>query len=122
MTAEDLRFLDEIWKHLDGIADGAQDASYAEQAALRFSEPLANLIRRERERGFHEKAEHTLNKQMLIAARQLTKARGFAAHTEEAGEVCREDCEGCNDPVGQIIRDVRALRIVTRGAVQFPKG
>lgn len=48
MTAEDLRLLDEIWKHFDGIADGAPDASHAEQSALRFSEPLANLIRRER--------------------------------------------------------------------------
>lgn len=52
-----------------------------------------------------DRAETTFDAQMLIAVQQLTKARRHAAHTEESGEVCRPDCEGCNDPVGQIVRE-----------------
>lgn len=57
-----------------------------------------------------DRAEATFDAQVLIATWQLTKARAFAAHTEEAGEVCRRDCEGCNDPVGQVIAELRACR------------
>lgn len=38
---------------------------------------------------------------------QIQKARQVAGHQEEAGEVCRADCSGCNDPVGQLIAELR---------------
>ena len=65
-----------------------------------------------------QRAEATFDKQMLIAIQQLTKARQFAAHTEETGEVCTPECEGCNDPVGQIISELQ----VSRAAVVAPQG
>lgn len=59
---------------------------------------------------YERKANATRKEQMLIAIRQLTKARAAAGHQEETGEVCREDCEGCNDPVGQLLRERDELR------------
>ena len=47
MNAQDLKLLNDIYEHLDGIADGAHDASYAAKMALQFSEPLKRLLDRE---------------------------------------------------------------------------
>ena len=44
--ARDLALLESIWEHLDGIADGADDASHAAQMANQFEGRLRQLIDR----------------------------------------------------------------------------
>lgn len=48
---------------------------------------------------------------MSLAEEQFTKAKQLAGHQEEpTGHVCRSDCEGCNDPIGQMSRIIQQLR------------
>lgn len=42
--------------------------------------------------------------------RSIDLAKTNAPHTEETGEVCTDDCEGCLNPVAAIIHDRNAAR------------
>lgn len=44
MNANHIKLLKDIREHFDGIADGADDASYPARQALNFIEPLDRLI------------------------------------------------------------------------------
>lgn len=70
-------------------------------------------------RPLHEEMERDAMIETIKAmekdADAINHARAKAPHTEEAGEVCTPDCQGCNDPVTALITDRDEARSIAFG-------